>query len=1061
MIRRLERKPASRRWSPERLVTIQQELGYVLSKADTPSEALDACLASALEATGFEAGGIYLDDPEGGLRLASVNGIPEAIAQRLAHSAAGSDRVRLVMKGQPCYFAGTGQIVNFLDREIAAEGFRCIAVVPIRNRDRIVGCLNVASWTKTRITKSCRNALDITVIRIAGVLSRFQAEKALWESESLFRDLMENSLAGVYLIQDGRFAYVNPHMAEMLGYTVAELTGKVSPATVVYADDWPLVQENLRRRMTGETNSLNYEFRVVTKNGEVRYAEVRDSRTVYKDRPAVIGTLVDITERKRADEALRESESKFRTLVENSVAGVYLIQNGRFEYVNAKLAESMGYTVAEVIGKTRLEEVIHPEDLPIVRENLRRRLAGEIEAQNYGFRIITKSGKVRHVEVYSSLTLYRGEPAAIGTLIDITERRQAEQALRESEEKFRTLFESGNDAILIMDDRAIIDCNRKALEMFGCTRREEIVGKWPLDFSPPRQPDGSDSRAESARRMQLTKEGNLQPFEWEHLRCDRTRFLTEVTMNTFELHGIQLGQAIIRDVTERKRSEESLIRLSTAIEQAAEAIIIMDRRMAIEYVNPAFERMTGYSRTEVFGRNLELLKSNVHDEAFYRNIWKTIRKGEIWTGRLTSRCKDGRLLQEEATITPILNSAGELTGYIELKRDITEEVKLETQLRQGQKMEAIGTLAGGIAHDFNNILSAILGYTEMALGMLDGEDPVRSHLEQVFRAGERARDLVKQILAFSRQGKAERRPLRVSPIVKEVLKLLRASLPATLKIQQEIQDGPDTILGDPTHIHQILMNLCTNAAHAMQGKKGTLKVTLAAKEITPGRAGAPIDLPAGCYLKLVVSDTGVGIDPLIIDRIFDPFFTTKKPGEGTGMGLAAVYGIVTDLGGKVVVKSRLGKGTDVAVFLPRIDDAERGLQPEETYAVPGGKECILFIDDEKTLAELGREMLRRLGYEVVIRTSALEALELFRARPGRFDLLVTDMTMPDLTGIELAQECFKIRPGLPILLCTGFNESVTAKAVREARIREVILKPIVRRRIAEAIRRALDSDPWR
>jgi nitrogen-specific signal transduction histidine kinase/ActR/RegA family two-component response regulator len=390
--------------------------------------------------------------------------------------------------------------------------------------------------------------------------------------------------------------------------------------------------------------------------------------------------------------------------------------------------------------------------------------------------------------------------------------------------------------------------------------------------------------------------------------------------------------------------------------------------------------------------------------------------------------------------------------------DITERYQIESLLRQGQKMEAIGTLAGGIAHDFNNILGAIMGYTEMALTNPKLDDRLRRYLNQVYTAGERARDLVKQILAFSRQSDQKPRPLRVSPIVQEVLKLLRASLPTTITIRQDIQSDMDTVLADPTQLHQILMNLCTNAAHAMRETKGELKVSLVPVEIKPRDAliihhGLTPDM----YLKLTVSDTGAGIAPDIMDRIFDPFFTTKKPAEGTGMGLSVVYGIIKGYNGAITVETELDKGTEIHVYLPLLMETKSEQEIDKTVFIVGGKERVLFVDDEENLVLLGKDMLTGLGYEVAGRTSSVEALEVFRVKPRYFDLVITDMTMPNMTGVDLAKDILMIRPDIPIILCTGFSDMISEEKAKNIGIRKFIMKPLLKNSLAMTIREVLDT----
>jgi CheY-like chemotaxis protein len=371
-------------------------------------------------------------------------------------------------------------------------------------------------------------------------------------------------------------------------------------------------------------------------------------------------------------------------------------------------------------------------------------------------------------------------------------------------------------------------------------------------------------------------------------------------------------------------------------------------------------------------------------------------------------------------------------------------------------MEAIGTLAGGIAHDFNNILSAVIGYTQIALDDVPKGTLLQSNLKEVLKAGRRARDVVKQILAFSRQTEQERKPLEISLIVKEALKLLRASLPATIEIRQNIGTDLGTVLADATQIHQVLMNLCTNAAHAMGERGGILEVNLANVELGSDFTSRYPDIDPGPYLRLTVSDTGHGMHPSIMERIFNPFFTTKERGEGTGMGLAVVHGIVKGYGGTITVFSEPGEGSTFHIYLPLID---REVEPEAGIGepIPTGNEHILFIDDERAIVDVGKQILERLGYDVVTITSSTAALELFRAQSDKFDLVITDMTMPNMTGEELARELMNIRPDIPIILCSGYSKKITEVKTKDIGIRAFVVKPILKREIAETIRRVLDE----
>jgi len=405
-------------------------------------------------------------------------------------------------------------------------------------------------------------------------------------------------------------------------------------------------------------------------------------------------------------------------------------------------------------------------------------------------------------------------------------------------------------------------------------------------------------------------------------------------------------------------------------------------------------------------------------------------------------------------ISPILDASGKITNYVAVKRDVTEEVKLETKLRQAQKMEAIGTLAGGIAHDFNNILSMIMGYTELTMMNLPEDSRAQDNMNKVFKASERARDLVKQILAFSRQTEQEQKPVQIHLIVKEALKLLRPSLPTTIEIRQNIA-STGTVMADATQMHQVIMNLSTNAYHAMSEKGGILEVSLTDVELDSDFTARHPGTHPGPYLRLTVSDTGHGMEKKVIDRIFEPYYTTKEKGEGTGMGLSVVHGIVKGHGGAITVYSEPGKGSTFNVFLPRIEEVEVVAETEEMMPIPMGKERILFVDDEPAIVDIGKGMLEHLGYTVVTRTSSIEALEAFKAMPDKFDLVITDMTMPKMTGDELAKELMKIRTDIPIIVCTGFSERINEEKAKAMGIRAFVMKPIVQREMAKAIREAM------
>lgn len=499
---------------------------------------------------------------------------------------------------------------------------------------------------------------------------------------------------------------------------------------------------------------------------------------------------------------------------------------------------------------------------------------------------------------------------------------------------------------------------------------------------------------------------------------------------------------------------ESEARYRSLFEDSGDAIYINTKEGKFIDVNQSALDLLGYTREEMIGMDVRNIYVNPDDRSVFQQEME--QKGSVRDYEVKFRKKDGTQMDCLLTSSTWQGNGGRILGYQGIIRDITKQKQLEARVRQTQKMEAIGTLAGGIAHDFNNILMSITGNTEMALYDAPESSPVRSRLEGVLKAGSRAKYLVQQILTFSRQREEKRTPIQISSVVKEALKLLRASLPTTIEIHRDISAGADTVLADPTKIHQVLMNLCTNAAQAMHEKGGLLEVGVTDADLDSEAVARYPDLSPGPYVVLTVSDTGQGMDRSVMERIFDPFFSTKGPGEGTGLGLAVVHGIVKDYGGAIDVCSEPGKGTTFRVFLPRVDEVAMA-EAEMSASIPTGCERILLIDDEKAVVEPAQCLLEHLGYEIVSKTSAVEALEMFRADPDRFDIVITDHTMPHMTGQDLAGEFLRMRPDIPIILCTGFAEPSISETAKASGIRELIAKPVAIHELAETIRNVLDG----
>ena len=531
------------------------------------------------------------------------------------------------------------------------------------------------------------------------------------------------------------------------------------------------------------------------------------------------------------------------------------------------------------------------------------------------------------------------------------------------------------------------------------------------------------------------------------------------------------------ELSARFRRERSLLRVEDFLEQRTRQLQEAEKRYrsifenAVEgifqsaldgryiTVNPAFAKMCGYESPERMMADVVYIEKHFYVSENHQEIKRLLEKeGRIRELETAFRRQDGSRLWASVNATAVRDEKGNTLCYEGTVVDITERKRLEARIIQSQKMEAVGTLAGGIAHDFNNILASIIGYTELATlkGISEGSQ-VGDCLDQVLKASQRARDLVKQILFFSRQSDVEKKPVQLTPIIKETVKFLRATLSTNIEIKRRISATSDVVLADPIQIHQVLMNLCTNAAHAMRQEGGVLKIAMTDMDADDPSESLSAPHGNGCFLNLSVSDTGHGIDPEHLDKIFDPFFTTKSPGEGTGMGLSVVYGIVKDLNGNITVQSEQNKGTTFSVSLPRCEEPFVPSSPLPLSSLPTGSECVLLVDDEESLVNMVQDMLQYLGYKVIPAVGSMEALDAFRTLPEKFDLVITDLTMPKMSGFALADELLKIRSDIPIILCTGLGQAITIKEAISRGIRQVLMKPFTMENCSIIVREILDE----
>lgn len=538
---------------------------------------------------------------------------------------------------------------------------------------------------------------------------------------------------------------------------------------------------------------------------------------------------------------------------------------------------------------------------------------------------------------------------------------------------------------------------------------------------------------------------------------DEVKLLSELA------DDLAYGITSLRVAIESEKVQKEYRLLASVIEQAKECILLIDSKGIIQYVNPAVTTINGRSPLDMIGHDINTLVCQEPERQLYEAILKASFQEEHLADLFQYRHDNGVVLELDVTTWSVSDNIGNIISHVALIRDVSYEMQLESQLRRAQRMEAIGTLAGGIAHDFNNTLASVITCTEMALEESPEGSTLRELLDVVLKSGLRGKNLVKQILTFSRQGEQKRQEVPVDLVVSECLKLLRATLVPSIEIRLHIDKNIGSVFADPTQIQQIVMNLCTNAVHAMRGQAhGELDIWLDNVEIDRLSVAKCVNLPPGNYLCLTVRDNGHGMDEKTIDRIFDPFFSTKGQSEGTGLGLSVIHGIVSNHGGAITVESKPDQGSQFKVYLPSLDKSTNVTIDAPPIAIMSGAECILLVDDEEDLVFGTERMLKQLGYKVISRTDPLVALQLFSSEPAQFDLIITDQAMPHMNGTELARELTRIRPDIPVILCTGYDTISSSDTDDMGEIAEFIselaLKPLIRGEIASMIRRVLDKN---
>jgi PAS domain S-box-containing protein len=868
-------------------------------------------------------------------------------------------------------------------------------------------------------------------------------DRALTQERNLAH-IIEKTLNEIYIFdtENYSFLFVNEGARINTGYSLAEFM-EMTPVDIKPEIDLASFEEIVAPLQKGEKEKIIFETIHGRKDGSTYPVEVHLQKTKYHPVPVFTAIILDITERK-------EMAQKYQELVEGTSDLITQVdKEGRFLYSNHISRDIFGFAPEELIEKEAFQ-FIHPDDQEKTRGWFEECLEKQMQQASIENRQVNQKTGAVHDLLWSANFHYdkHGDIVFInGIGRDITERKKGEAAIRKSEEQWDRTFNSFPDIVTLQDtDLHIIKANQAACDLLGISC-DAIAGQPCHELF-----HGSSEPCDNCPVLDTKKNFTSYSREMYHEKLNKT-FLVSAAPVLDEEGMVEYIVHVAKDITDIKESEQERIRLAAAIEQAAEMVVVTDQDGNIQYVNPAFEKLTGYSSVEAVGQNPRILKSGEQDHAFYEKMWATLLQGEIWQGRLINRKKDGSLFEEEASISPVKNSEGQITNYVAVKRDVSKEVALENQLRQSIKMEAVGTMASGIAHDFNNILSGIIGCAEFIQEEATEESQIGQNIAEILAAGKRASDLVRQILSFSRQDVSKNEVFSPHLIVTEALKMLRATLPATVIIEENIDPDCGKIMADPSIIHQIVVNLCTNALHAMPEQKGTLVVKLQHREVREG-----LSVPPGSFVVITVMDDGCGMKQTTIDRIFEPYFTTKEVGKGTGLGLAIVHGAVEEYNGFIGVESSIGKGTVFSVFLPITkESAPPAVIAELKDREEGrtGSARILIVDDELLLVKINETRLKSKGYQVTALSDSRETLGVFRDNPDSFDLLITDQTMPGLTGAELTRAVLEIKPSLPVIMCTGHSDVVSEEKALSLGIKKYVFKPLHGDELLDAVSEVL------
>jgi len=928
------------------------------------------------------------------------------------------------------------------------------------------------------MTGSRSNTKRLVVASIHDITERRRVEEAFRTSEAMSRAVLDHSPVGISIRdQAGALLQVNEAWKKIWAISDAEIqenekwsAGRSWKERCPYLGD---SGQDLDRLFTPEGGvSILYlpELEIpeprpgaATWISMYLYALRNQEGLVEK----VVTLTQDITERKRSEAAMRESEEKYRLVVEHASDAILVAQDGMMKFVNHRVEEVTGYSEKELTSRP-FPEFIHPEDRQMVIERYQSRLQGKAVPPVYPFRIVTKGGEDRWVEINAVTIPWKGKPATLNFLTDITERRKAEEALRKNEAKYRELVENANSIILRRDPEGRITFFNEFAQRFFGFREEEILGRNVVGTIVPEKESSGRDLAQMIRDISRHPERYATNENENVLRGGERVWVAWTNKPILDPDG-KLAEILCigNDITKRKRAEERLaeseVKYRTLVQGMSEAVMQVDNDDRVLFVNPQFCQMIGYREDELLGRvGYEIYFDPEEQELIRRkNRLRLEKASDAYETRM--RKKTGEEVLVRISGSPVADALGNVVGSIGVITDITERKLLEAEFLQAQKMEALGRLAGGVAHDFNNLLTSIMGYSDLLAKKLREDDPsgpLRRYADNILSSANRAASLTQQLLSLSRRHTVQMQVLNLNVVVADVERILRGLIGEGIELTTHTERALGRVKADPVQIEQVLMNLAVNARDAMP-RGGRLSIRTANVVLDKSYARRRKEVAPGPYVMISVSDTGHGMDAEVQSHLFEPFFTTKEKGKGTGLGLSTAYSIVKQTGGHIVVESAPGKGSTFKIYLPRTEEPPAPPAPSQPRSVeaelPRGVETVLLAEDEEVVRSLAREILRSAGYTVLEAENGEEALKVAASHPGPIHLLLTDVIMPRIGGPALARRLQPLRPDMRVLFMSGYTDGDISSYGGLGSETSLLQKPFQPMALARRVREILES----